>query len=45
MNIFHIGSIYEEFLTMYSEVKNLNIEVIDHSLLEFRTTKKIKIFR
>lgn len=40
MNILHIGSIYEEFLTMYSEVKNLNIEVIDHSLLRIQQLQK-----
>ena len=43
MKILHIGSIYHEFLTMYSEAKNINIEVIDHSLLRInRLQKKLK---
>jgi len=43
MKILHIGSIYQEFLSMYSDVMKLNIEVIDHSILRIhQLQKKIK---
>ena len=40
MKILHIGSIYQEFLTMYSEMMNFNIEVIDHSVLRIHQLQK-----
>ena len=40
MKILHIGSIYQEFLSMYSDVMKLNIEVIDHSILRIHQLQK-----
>lgn len=40
IKVLHIGTVYQEFLTMYSEMVKANIEVIDHSILRIHQIQK-----